>query len=77
MTFRRGIAALARRTWATYHSPERLEAHLQLYRTYYHFVRPHASLTLSKQRRTPAMAAGWTDHRWTVAEWLAYSVYPG
>ncbi len=77
LTFRRGIAALARRTWATYHSPERLDIHLQLYRTYYHFVRPHASLTLGKQRRTPAMAAGWTDHRWTIAEWLAYSAYPG
>jgi len=58
LTLRHGIAALARRTWATYRSPERLELHLQLYRAYYHFVRPHASLTCGQQRRTPARAAG-------------------
>jgi IS1 family transposase len=77
LTVRHGIAALARRTWATYRTPDRLRLHLELYRSYYHFVRPHASLTVGKCRRTPAMAAGWTDHRWTVAEWLSYSVYTG
>ncbi len=54
LTLRHGIAALARRTWATYRSPERLRCHLELFRSYYHFIRPHASLTLGQQRRTPA-----------------------
>lgn len=75
LTLRHGITALARRTWATYRSAQRLYWHLELYRSYYHFVRPHASLRLSQQRRTPAMAAGWTTHRWSMAEWLARPVY--
>ena len=75
LTLRRGIAALARRTWATYHTPDRLRLHLELYRSYYHWVRPHASLTVGKQRRTPAMATGWTDHRWTMTEWMSHAVY--
>jgi hypothetical protein len=77
LTLRHGIAALARRTWATYRSPERLRCHLELFRSYYHFMRPHARLTLGQQRRTPAMAADWTTHRWTMAEWLARPVYVG
>lgn len=54
---------------------------------YYHFARPHESLavelTKPKQRngrqiprkyrkRTPAMAAGLTERRWTVKELLLY-----
>jgi transposase-like protein len=77
LTLRHGLAALARRTWATYRSPEHLRLHLELYRGYYHFVRPHASLTVNKCARTPAMAAGLTDHRWTMQEWLSRPVYAG
>ncbi len=75
LTLRHGIAAPARRTWATYRSAERLYCHLELYRSYYHFIRPHASLTLGQQPRTSAMAAGWTAHRWSMAKWLARPVY--
>ncbi len=75
LTLRHGIAALARRTWATYRSAERLYCHLELYRSYYHFMRPHASLSVGQQRRTPAMAAGWTTHRWSMVEWLERPVY--
>jgi hypothetical protein len=60
-----------------YRSPERLRLHLELYRSYYHFVRPRASLTVAKCPRTPAMAAGLTDHRWTIQEWLTRPVYAG
>jgi IS1 family transposase len=81
LTVRHGVAALARRTWATSQQASQLLAHLQWWRAYYHFVRPHASLriTLMQPRerggrllaqryrqRTPAMAVGRTNRRWTV-----------
>src|SRR5579859_892444 len=87
LTVRHGVAALARRTWATAQQSPHLLAHLEWWRAYYHFVRPHASLrvafmqprerggNLAAQRyrqRTPAMAAGRTDRRWTAREVLCY-----
>ena len=72
---RRGVAGLARRTWATAQSTPQLLAHLEWWRAYYHFVGPHRSLRelLAQPRsrggkrlpqryrqRTPAMAAGLT-----------------
>ena len=87
LTVRHGIAALARRTWATAQQSPSLLAHLEWWRAYYHFVRPHQSLqvTLVQPRerggklvaqryrqRTPAMAAGRTTRRWTTREVLAY-----
>jgi transposase-like protein len=83
---RHGVAALARRTWATSQQSPHLLAHLEWWRTYYHFVRPHHSLRvklvqprerggkLMAQRyrqRTPAMAAGRTHRRWTAREVLS------
>ncbi len=44
LTLRRGVAALARRTWTTALQTPHLEAHLHWWQAYYHFVRPHASL---------------------------------
>ncbi len=44
LTVRHGVAALARRTWATAQQSPHLLAHLEWWRAYYHFVRPHASL---------------------------------
>jgi len=44
LTIRHGIAALARRTWATAQQSPYLLAHLEWWRAYYHFVRPHESL---------------------------------
>ena len=44
LTVRHGVAALARRTWATSQQSPHLLAHLQWWRAYYHFVRPHTSL---------------------------------
>src|SRR5260221_2451715 len=83
LTVRHGIAALARRTWATAQQAPQLLAHLEWWRAYYHFVRPHESLRvrlvqprerggrLLAQRyrqRTPVMAAGRTHRRWTARE---------
>jgi IS1 family transposase len=74
LTLRRGVAALARRTWATRQQVQPFLAHLEWWRAYYHFVRPHRSLRVAQARRfrprTPAMAAGLTDRPWTARELL-------
>ena len=85
LTIRQGVAALARRTWATAQTAPALLANLEWWRSYYHFVRPHASLRVPLlqpierggrrlpqryRQRTPAMAAGLTHRRWTVRELL-------
>jgi IS1 family transposase len=86
LTVRHGVAALARRTWATAQQSPNLLAHLEWWRVYYHFVRPHQSLRVALvqpreregkllaqryRQRTPAMAAGRTHRRWTTREVLA------
>ena len=91
LTVRHGVAALARRTWATAKPAPHLLAHLKWWRAYYHCVRPHVSLRvalvqprerggkLMAQRnlqRTPAMAAGRTNRRWTAREVLCYPLPP-
>jgi IS1 family transposase len=87
LTVRHGVAALARRTWATSQQTSHLLAHLEWWRAYYHFVRPHESLRVALvqpqerggrlmaqryRQRTPAMAAGRTTRRWTAREVLTY-----
>src|SRR5437764_12874219 len=47
LTVRHGVAALARRTWATAKPAPHLLAHLEWWRAYYHVVRPHASLRVA------------------------------
>jgi IS1 family transposase len=91
LTIRQGVAALARRTWATAQAAPSLVAHLEWWRGYYHFVRPHASLRVPLvqpierggrrmprryRQRTPAMAAGLTSRRWTVRELLLVPLPP-
>jgi transposase-like protein/IS1 family transposase len=91
LTIRHGVAALARRTWATAQQAPQLLAHLEWWRAYYHFVRPHASLRIALvqprerggklmaqryQQCTPAMAAGRTNRQWTVREVLSYPLPP-
>jgi IS1 family transposase len=48
------------------------DAALGLYFAVYNFVRPHGTLTKNAEGRktTPAMAAGLTDHPWTLLELL-------
>jgi IS1 family transposase len=91
LTVRHGVAALARRTWATAQQSSHLLAHLEWWRAYYHFVRPHASLRVMLvpprarggkrlaqcyRQRTPAMAAGRTNRCWTAREVLSYPLPP-
>ena len=92
LTVRHGVAALARRTWATAQQSPQLLANLEWWRAYYHFVRPHEALRVRlvqprersgkrlAQRyrlRTPAMAAGRTNRRWTAREVLSYPLPQG
>jgi IS1 family transposase/transposase-like protein len=91
LTIRHAIAALARRTWATSQQSSQLLAHLEWWRAYYHFVRPHAALRVALvqpqaqrgkrlaqryRQRTPAMAAGRTNRRWTACEVLSCPLPP-
>ncbi len=91
LTVRHGVAALARRTWATSQQSPHLLAHLEWWRAYYHFVRPHTSLRVRLvqprerggkrlvqryRHRTPAMAAGKTNRRWAAGEVLCSSLPP-
>ncbi len=65
-------------TWSLAKSQQSLLLHVHWWRSYYHLARPHESLWLRvpglKRRyrqRSPAMAAGFTDHIWTVGELLS------
>src|SRR4029453_7073463 len=79
----RKVLSFSKVTW--------LEKHLWLSLAYYHFLLPHDSLSqrLSEpqptrgcgspkqwQPVTPAMAAGLTDHWWTMEGWWVYRVPP-
>ena len=59
-------------------SSEHLLPHVEWWRSYYHLIRAHESLRLRvpglKRRyrqRSPAMAAGLTDHLWQVGDILS------
>jgi transposase-like protein len=76
-TFRARLAPLARRTHHLVHRKEVLHAGMYLVGALYNFCTLHASLTLGNgQQRTPAMAAGITDHCWSGAELLWHRVPP-
>jgi transposase-like protein len=76
-TFRARLAPLARRTHHLVHRKEVLHAGMYLVGALYNFCTLHASLTAaSGQQRTPAMAAGITDHCWSVGELLWHRVPP-
>jgi IS1 family transposase/transposase-like protein len=78
LTIRQCIAPLQRKTWSLAKSQDALLTHVQWWQAFYHFARPHQSLrqrvpglTRRYQPRTPAMAAGLTDHVWSVRELLS------
>lgn len=83
-TFRARLSNLVRRSRALARQPLTLHHGLYLIGTVYNFCTDHQSLRLplyigrSERRhwvlRTPAMAAGITDHRWTMQELLMYRV---
>ena len=91
LSFRQHVAAVGRRVTTLCKGEQGLHQQLALYHTYYNFCLPHASLrqpwpqplpanghSSAKrwQARTPAMAAGLTDHVWTLREVLCFRVPP-
>jgi transposase-like protein len=84
-TFRQRLSALARRTRALARRPETLTAGMYVVGCLYNFCACHHSLRLKLSvgtyghhwvPRTPALAAGLTDHVWTIHELLAFHVPP-
>jgi len=82
-TFRERLAPLARRSRALARRTLTLQQGMYLIGTVYNFCTPHASLGLTplgagrrSAPQTPAMAAGITDHCWSVQHLLAYHVPP-
>lgn len=81
-TMRSALAPLVRRGRAIAHKVDTLTAGMYLVGCAYNFCWTHGSLrrlapagTRRKwQERTPAMAAGLTDHPWTMQELLRYQV---
>src|SRR5437660_9691442 len=75
-TFREHLASLTRRGRALARRTLTLQYGMYLIGTVYNFCTPHASLTPIRGGTTPAMAAGITDHCWTVQELLSFHVPP-
>jgi len=82
-TFRAALAPLTRRGRRLAHGAALLTSGMWLVGTSYNFCWPHASLRVRTigggpkwQQRTPAMAAGLTDHIWTLEDMLRYRVLP-
>jgi IS1 family transposase len=91
LTLRAHIPALARKVLSFAKTPDGLAQQVSVSRTYYNFCLPHLSLRIPLpepiptkgngspkrwQARTPAVAAGITDHIWTVKELLLFPVPP-
>jgi IS1 family transposase len=91
LSIRQHVAALGRRVTTLCKHEDGLRQQLTLYHVYYNFCLPHGSLRVpwpqplptngtgsAKQWRpsTPAMAAGLTDHVWTLREVLLFRVPP-
>jgi IS1 family transposase len=91
LSIRQHVAAVGRRVATLCKGEDGLRQQLALYRGYYNFCLPHASLRQllpqslptngtgsAKQWQpcTPAMAAGLTDHVWSLREVLLYRVPP-
>jgi hypothetical protein len=70
-TFRAHRAPLARRGRALARHPLTLHEGMFVVGTVYNFCTPHASWSLA-QKTTPAMAAGITDHGWTIGALLSF-----
>ncbi|MBN1453394.1 MAG: hypothetical protein JW963_20430, partial [Anaerolineales bacterium] len=84
-TFRQRISALTRRTRNLAQQAETLLASMYLVGCFYNFCDFHHSLRLKLSvgsfghrwvQRTPAIAAGLTDHQWTPAELFYFKIPP-
>ena len=91
LSLRQRVAAIRRRSASSCQSETGLTQPLILFQAYHNFVLPHASLRQPLvepiptnatgsakvwRARTPAMAAGLTDHVWSLREVLLFRVPP-
>jgi hypothetical protein len=91
LSLRQRVAPIRRRSATSCKGEEGLSHPLILFQVYHNFVLAHASLRLPLaeplamhgngsaklwQPRSPAMAAGLTDHRWSLREVLFFRVPP-
>ena len=91
LTIRQHVAAVGRRVSTLCKGEDGLRQQVAVFHCYYNFCLPHASVRLPLpqpepthgsgsatqwQPRTPAMAAGLTDHVWTLREVLRFRVPP-
>jgi IS1 family transposase len=91
LDIRQHVAAVGRRVTTLCKGEDGLRHQLALFQTYHNFFLPHASLrqplpqpvltkgtgsTKTWRPQTPAMAAGLTDHVWTLREVLLYRMPP-
>jgi len=91
LTIRQHVAAVGRRVSTLCKGEDGVRQQLTLYHVYYNFCLPHASVRQPLpqplpthgtgsakcwQAQTPAMAAGLTDHVWTLREVLLFRVPP-
>ena len=68
LTIRQSSAYLSRRTLSHARATDTLDAHLELLRCYYNFVRPHGALKFGRETRTPAMQAGLATRQLTLRD---------
>ncbi len=68
LTIRQATSYLTRRTTCYARRQEQLANQLEIVRCYYNFLRPHNSLKIGKETRTPAMQAGLTNRRLSFRE---------
>lgn len=69
LTMRMGMRRFTRLTNGFSKKIENLSAAIALHYMHYNFARPHTTLSKNRGRKTtPAMAAGLTDHVWTLDE---------
>lgn len=85
LTSRQSNGRLVRKTLSHSKKSSFLRRHLALEDAVFNFVRPHQALRIAVrqptrgrkwQQRSPAMAAGLTDHIWSLEELLSYRVPP-
>ena len=85
LTSRQSNGRLVRKTLSHSKKSYYLRRHLELEDAVFNFVRPHQALRTALpssfhgrkwQPQTPAMAAGLTDHIWTLEELLSYRIPP-
>jgi IS1 family transposase/transposase-like protein len=91
LTLRHALAPLGRKRWSFCKDRTQMRRRVVFFQAFYNFARPHMSLRVPLPdqdphdvgliqpkwcHRTPGMAAGLTDHVWTLREVLLFRVPP-